>query len=127
MRGRRGRPARSVGALAAALLVPALAIGCGSARRSEPVAGPLEDVSAEVARGHVAFDRFCSQCHPEGELGLAPAINNKPLPGFLIRFQVRNGLGAMPAFPEEVIPPDELDAIVAYLQELRRNRPDRSS
>lgn len=120
----RGRGAAAV--LAAALLVPALLAGCGSARRSEPVAGALDERSPEIARGHVAFDRFCSQCHPEGELGLAPAINNKPLPGFLIRFQVRHGLGAMPAFPEEVIPPDELDAIVAYLEALRRNRPDRS-
>lgn len=37
-------------------------------------------------------------------------INNKPLPGFLIKFQVRNGLGAMPAFSKEHVSPEELDA-----------------
>ena len=64
----------------------------------------------------------CHQCHPGGAAGLAPSINDKPLPGFLMRFQVRHGLGAMPSFDEQVIPEPELDALIAYLLELRRQR-----
>jgi len=52
---------------------------------------------------------------------LAPAINNKPLPGFLMKFQVRHGIGAMPAFSKRELPPDELDAVVKYLKALRRH------
>lgn len=106
-------------ALAILWILGAAASGC-SARRGIPVAGPLETSSPEVLQGRVAFDRHCSNCHPGGARGLAPAINNKPLPGFLIRFQVRHGLGAMPAFSEREIPREELDGIVAYLKELRR-------
>ena len=96
------------------------AVGC-SARRGEPVAGPLPVASPELARGEIAFDVHCSHCHPGGEKGLAPAINNKPLPGFLIKFQVRHGAGAMPAFSEREIADEELDALVKYLKALRRN------
>jgi len=104
----------------AALACLSALIGCGSARRGEPVAPPLV-LTAEEARGERIFMRECHVCHPGGEGGLGPAINNKPLPGFLIRFQVRRGLGAMPAFPDEKIPPGELDAIVDYLKALRRS------
>lgn len=97
------------------------ALSCGSARKVPPIASPVELTSETLQRGHHEFMEYCHQCHPHGESGLAPAINDKPLPGFLIKFQVRNGLGAMPAFPEEVISDEELDAIVAYLKQLRRN------
>lgn len=97
-----------------------LASGC-SARRSEPVAGPFTPASAQLRQGEIAFDRHCSHCHPGGEKGLAPAINNKPLPGFMIKFQVRHGVGAMPAFSEEEIADAELDAMVKYLKALRNN------
>jgi mono/diheme cytochrome c family protein len=107
-------------AAAGLLAVCLLALPACSARRSEPIAGPLGDSSPAVLRGEVAFDHYCSHCHPSGERGLAPALNNKPLPGFLIKFQVRHGLGSMPAFSERVIPPDELDAIVRYMKALRR-------
>jgi mono/diheme cytochrome c family protein len=63
----------------------------------------------------------CHQCHPGGEAGLGPAINDKPLPGFLIRLQVRNGLGAMPAFSAQEISPDDLDDLIAHLKALRQH------
>lgn len=104
---------------AIALCALGLASGC-SARRSEPIAGPLRSSSPEVMRGEVAYDHHCSHCHPGGEQGLAPAINNKPLPGFLIKFQVRRGMGAMPAFSEQEIADEDLDALVKYLKTLRK-------
>jgi len=107
-------------AILPSVLLCLLAAGC-SARRSEPVAGPFHAAPPEVARGEIVFDEHCSHCHPGGEKGLAPAINNKPLPGFLIKFQVRHGMGAMPAFSDKEIEDEELDALVRYLKALRRN------
>lgn len=104
--------------LATLILVLALA-GCGSAKRGLPTTGPMQ-LNEEQSAGRVAYMRTCHQCHPNGEGGLGPAINNKPLPSWLIRFQVRQGLGAMPAFDEKVISDEELDHIIAYIKELRR-------
>jgi mono/diheme cytochrome c family protein len=109
------RPPLLLGALAV------LAAGCGP--------GPMELVrapalaSAEERHGERVFMRFCNGCHPAGLGGLGPGIVNKPLPRWAMRFQVRHGLGAMPAFPEEVIPSEDLDALIAYLRALRRDRP----
>lgn len=114
-----------------ALAMPALALAllalssCGSSRRGVPVAGPINITDPQVALGERVFMRECNVCHPRGEAGLAPGINNKPLPGFLIKFQVRNGLGAMPAFSEQHVTPEELDAIVDYLEYMRQRRPSR--
>lgn len=103
------------------LILVLAALPACSARRSEPIAGPLASASPEIRQGEIAFDQHCSRCHPGGERGLAPAINNKPLPGFMIKLQVRHGAGAMPAFSEEELPKDDLDALVKYLKALRRN------
>ncbi|WP_246000606.1 c-type cytochrome [Pontibacter diazotrophicus] len=93
---------------------------CGTARRGEPVFAPVPLADQEIARGEVVYMNYCHKCHPGGEAGLGPAINDKPLPGFMIKLQVRNGLGVMPAFKEEVIPDEELDDMVAYLKALRK-------
>ena len=105
------------------LLLLALAIlaGCAPAYRGEPIVGPLDTLEPQLALGQLVFDRECSQCHPGGAAGLGPGINDKPLPGPLIAFQVRHGLGAMPAFSEEQISEEELDAVVAYLLRLREH------
>ncbi len=93
---------------------------CGSARRGEPLVGPKEIPNPAVALGQRVFATHCSQCHPGGERGIGPALNDKPLPGWLIKFQVRNGLGAMPSFSSDEIGGEELDALVEYLVWLRR-------
>lgn len=99
----------------------AFQIGCGTARRGVPVQPPLSVNSSEVEHGQQVFMEFCNGCHPGGTAGLGPAINNKRLPGFLIRTQVRRGLGVMPGFSEEVISDEALDALVEYLAALRRH------
>lgn len=93
--------------------------GCASARRSEPLVGPFVPASAEVARGERVFMTHCHLCHPGGAAGLGPSLNDKPLPAFAIRTQVRAGLGAMPAFAAAEIAPADLDALVAYLRARR--------
>ncbi|MFP5211812.1 MAG: c-type cytochrome [Acidobacteriota bacterium] len=102
------------------LLALALAAqtGCGSARRGEPFSGPFEPPTEQVALGRKVFMENCHQCHPGGEKGVGPSLNEKPLPGFLMKFQVRHGLGAMPAIPLES---NELDALIAYLKTLRHH------
>jgi mono/diheme cytochrome c family protein len=116
----RCRPGRRAALLRALLLtlVAAFAAACGSARRSEPLAGAAE-LQPAAARGEVVFARQCQMCHPRGEAALGPALNNKPLPGFAIAFQVRHGLGAMPAFDEREISDAELADLVAYVKALR--------
>ena len=117
----------------AVLVVAVVALaGCGESYRGEPLHGsfparaavdgsPSDAAIARLEAGHIVFDRHCDHCHPGGSSGLAPAINNKPAPGWFIRFQVRNGMGAMPAFSQELLPDDDLDALVEYLVALRRH------
>lgn len=109
-------------ALASLTAMAAALAACGSSRRSVPVAGPLAFADREVALGEQVFMRECSACHPEGEAGLGPGINNKPLPAFLIRFQIRRGVGAMPSFTEAEISDEEIDAVIDYLQYMRGRR-----
>jgi len=103
------------------LCLSILMAGCGSARRGVPVQPPVELTEADDLRGRRVFMRFCNGCHPAGEAGLGPGLNNKLLPGFLIKFQVRHGLGVMPSFPDEVISDEELDDLSGYLIALRHN------
>lgn len=93
--------------------------GC-SARKGVPYTEPLQAQNQNVVEGKVLFDQYCNSCHPGGTAGLGPALNNKPLPGFLIRFQIRQGIGVMPAFDKDVISKEESKKIVAYLKELRK-------
>lgn len=76
---------------------------------------------ASVQRGKVVYDAHCFSCHAQGEGGLGPALNNKPLPKFMIRFQVRRGMGAMPAFSKEQIPDNALNDLAEYVAALRRH------
>lgn len=115
------RALRACAATFLALAAPWLA-SCGSARRSEPVTAPLALDSPQTAAGRAVFQRTCDRCHPHGEAGLGPALNNKWLPGFAIRYQVRHGIGSMPSFPERVISDEELDGLIAYLMALRSNK-----
>lgn len=100
-----------------------LALSCGSARRGVPVQPPLIIESESLRTGERVFMRYCNGCHPGGRAGVGFALNNKPLPAFLIRFQVRHGLGVMPAFSADVISDDELRALARYVIALRRNEP----
>ena len=92
------------------------AVSCAS-RKSEPIKQKeFASASHEVANGEKVFMAFCQKCHPAGEVGLGPAINSNPAPQFVKRFQVRHGLGAMPAFKEDEISTADLRDISAYLK-----------
>lgn len=113
--------AQSFPRVLAAVCLLVLVVGCGSARRGAPVQSPVQLTEADDVRGEQVFMRFCNGCHPGGEAGLGPALNNKILPGFLIKFQVRRGLGVMPSFSDGVIGDEELDDLVGYLIALRHH------
>ncbi len=105
------------------ILLLSFLFACGSARRSEkvqPTAAQI--VTPQQQRGELVFMRNCNQCHPLGEGGLGPPINNKSFPGFAIKAKVRTGLGLdMPSFSSREISDLELDDLVAYMKALRRN------
>jgi mono/diheme cytochrome c family protein len=93
--------------------------GCHSLRRGEPIVGALDTSDAKVAHGQELFMQHCYQCHSNGEGGMAPALNNKPAPRFLVKTQIRAGLGAMPSFKKEEISAEDLDQLVDYIMALR--------
>ncbi|MCP3139762.1 c-type cytochrome [Pyxidicoccus xibeiensis] len=107
----------------AALVVLSLAAlaACGPSRRG-PAFGTPREFTAKEQEGRVLFMRHCNQCHPGGSGGLGPSINNKPLPSFAMRTQIRQGVGSMPAFTDEMLADAEVDAILAYLNELQEEK-----
>jgi cytochrome c5 len=100
-------------------VVVSITAGCQSPRRDEPIIGAMPLGDHRVARGQEVFFANCHQCHPGGSAGLGPAINDKPVPEWLLKTQVRVGLGAMPGFSKEQISDVELQALADYVLELR--------
>ncbi len=47
---------------------------CGSARRSEPLVGAFHPDGSEL-RGATVYAEHCHKCHPGGEAGLGPSLN----------------------------------------------------
>jgi mono/diheme cytochrome c family protein len=109
----------SVRRLAAGLLIVITFSACHSVRRGEPITGPM-NLTPKQAHGRIVFQQRCHQCHPNGEAGLGPALNNKPAPVFLMKTQVRFGLGAMPRFDNHAISHNDLDDLIAYVIALRK-------
>jgi mono/diheme cytochrome c family protein len=101
------------------LVIPWLLWSCAG-NRGEPLRGTFVPANKKVAHGQVVYMSKCNKCHPGGDAGLGPSLNNKPLPGFFIRKQIRRGWGAMPSFDPKEISSDDLDALVAYLKALRK-------
>jgi mono/diheme cytochrome c family protein len=86
-------------------------------RRSEPLTGKeFTHASPSIANGEKVYMIYCQKCHPGGEAGLGPAINSNPAPAFIKRFQVRHGLGVMPAFKRDEISKSYLHDITTYLK-----------
>lgn len=102
------------------LATAALLVACGSARRSEPIEGAFRGDGSEE-RGAIVFAERCSKCHPGGEAGLGPSLNEKPLPRFAMKFQVRHGLGEMPKFTEKQISDRELDDLIDFIVAYRHH------
>ena len=96
------------------------AMACGTAKRGTPHYVPVATTKEAVAKGEIVYNTYCQKCHPGGATGIGPALNNKPLPGAAIRFQVRHGVGMMPAFKDDVISDNEMDNMIAYMKAMRK-------
>lgn len=108
--------------VAVLLFAVAVQIGsaaCGSARRSEPLMGPVVAVEAAQERGKIVFAQNCNRCHPGGEAGLGPALNGLRSPRSTQRRRVRHGPGRMPSFDRNQISDEQLDELLSYLALLR--------
>ena len=108
-------------ALVVAVAACAALMSCATPRQSEPRTGPFQPANEQLARGETTFFHYCAKCHDAGHSGLAPGI--LPVPDFLIRFQVRHGLGVMPAFDERVLSEQQLDDLLRYLDAIRAHPP----
>jgi mono/diheme cytochrome c family protein len=92
-----------------------------SGRKAEPMKGkPFNPSDPAVVHGEQVFMKHCQKCHPGGEGGLGTAINTMPAPQFIKRFQMRHGLGVMPAFTKKEISKKDLKDISSYLKELKK-------
>lgn len=109
--------------MVACLLLPLLVSGCRSVRRGEPIQGALDVSDPRIARGQQVYARNCAMCHPGGEGGLGPALNQMPFPRWLMKVQVRTGLGVMPDFDQHTVSSEDLDALVNYSLAIRRHHP----
>jgi mono/diheme cytochrome c family protein len=103
--------------------------GYMSERDIENLQRDLDTSETFVTKGELKgmrlFMQHCNRCHPAGEKGKGPALIDKKLPDFLIHFQIRNGLGDMPAFKEKDIAKEDVKKIILFVRWLRDNTPAR--
>ncbi|GHA25394.1 hypothetical protein GCM10007103_03290 [Salinimicrobium marinum] len=92
-----------------------------STPKTVPYARVVEMPNENLKNGRILFNNHCATCHPEGLSGVGLAIINKPLPKGLIKFQIRNGIGLMPAFNEEQLSDGQVENIAEYLLYLRKD------
>src|SRR5690242_11621515 len=114
---------RLVFSLVAIVLVGMTVAGCRSVRRGEPIVGQLQSTDPDVQHGKIVFARRCYSCHPGGEGGLGPGLNDKPLPVFAMKLQVRTGIvgfGVMPSFDKHKIPSEDLSDLMKYIKAVRK-------
>jgi mono/diheme cytochrome c family protein len=100
-----------------------LAIGLLSCiiRKSEPITQKtFVPANEHIANGQRLFMAYCNKCHPGGEGGLGPSINSNPAPQFIKRFQMRHGLGVMPAFKKDDLSKSSLHDISRFLHAWKR-------
>lgn len=71
-----------------------------STPKTAPYSEVIEMPTEDLKNGRVLLSKPCATCHLEGLFGVGLARINKPLPKALIKFQIRNGIGHMPAFDE---------------------------
>jgi len=87
---------------------------------TSPVSSGPVTLTLEEFEGMKLFMRHCNKCHPGGEKGKGPALNDKNLPNFLVHWQVRLGGGDMPKFTKEQISTDHLHQITAFVKRMQK-------
>src|SRR5690606_26116312 len=67
--------------------------------------------------GKNLYDKVCSHCHAP-EVGVGTVIAGRDLPETYIKFIVRNGFNAMPAFPASFVDDESIAQVAEYLSTL---------
>jgi len=122
-------------AIAAPPAAGATTAPAGAATTAAPAAGVTTTAAAgattaaaaggtgNAAAGSTVFRSQCQACHPNGgrAAGVGPNLSNSANAGDAgyIRNNVRNGKGAMPAFPPDQLSDAELENLVAYIASIR--------
>ncbi len=83
--------------------------------------------ASEIERGRAILEANCGRCHATGEEGASPLAAAPPFRELGERYPVSDLEEALaegivtghPAMPEFSFDPDEIDAIVAYLETLQ--------
>lgn len=107
-------------------IMSVLCYSCATPRRSEPIKKAMALDTEKLVQGRHLFLTHCYKCHPNGEAGKGPSINNIPIPGIALRARIRSkafflGIGRMPSFKKDEISKDEMDQLVSYMKALKRN------
>ena len=102
-------------------VTPVLLFVAACGEPAAPPAPPAPPVAkpGDVTAGQAVFQQNCEACHPGGNEGVGPQLRGQGLPEDRIRTQVRQGGGAMPAFPPERINEQQLNDLVAYVLSLQ--------
>jgi mono/diheme cytochrome c family protein len=93
----------------------ALAIGAALTLASMASAVPAQE--SQWGSGKALYDKVCGYCH-DPEVGVGTPIQGRALPVEYIRFIVRNGFNAMPAFPASYIDDESLAQVTEYIASL---------
>jgi mono/diheme cytochrome c family protein len=85
-----------------------------------------EGESPILKEGRLVFKEKCQSCHPNGESGVGPEINNVRVPKIFIKARVRSRAfllytGRMPEFDKHEISKKELNSLVLYVKSLQRS------
>lgn len=75
---------------------------------------------AAGADGKAIFDKNCNGCHPNGQQGAGPSLVASRKSVDEIKTQVRQGKGAMPAFPATTISDADLNTLANYVKGLQK-------
>lgn len=120
---------RIISSLVALILAAATIGGCVMSeeiKRIEQVKLEKQKRSEEMTSnlsGKQIFVRSCNTCHPGGKAGMGPSLDQLTThfpTDKQLRAYLRQGAGAMPPQPKEVINDKEMDNLIAYLRELNK-------
>ncbi len=70
--------------------------------------------AGEWRSGEELYNKVCGHCH-KPSVGVGTVLEGRELPLEYLKIIVRNGLMAMPAFPESHVDDEALAAVGAYL------------
>lgn len=73
-----------------------------------------DDDGRQWRSGQVLYEKVCGHCH-RPEVGVGTLLEGRELPPEYLKVIVRNGLGAMPAFPESFVDDASLAELARYL------------